>query len=169
MASIEADFAGVLWKKSEKGLKKDWKQRYFELSFDHLYYYKNKGDDLPINYILLQDAELVLVMSDDEPAAPGSVGPGRGSGLPPQSFPFHLLMSGGRTYRLRAETAADRAKWVDLLEAGIDEHHVMAPRDEQPKNAAGEEDDTRVSKALNKVSTIGVRMASRPRSRRQSC
>ena len=60
-------------------------------------------------------------------------------------------------YRLRTETAAERAKWVDLLEAAIDEHHVgLAPREERMKAAMEGSKDTNVDKALDRVAAVGT-------------
>lgn len=100
---------GVVYKLRTTGLKA-WQKRWFRFQAgdDHIAYYKTPKDEQPHNTLDLREVLSVLKTDVMPKKAPAGTG-------------FTLHTTTGRTYYLRAPTAADTTKWVDALKPVVDE------------------------------------------------
>ena len=90
------------------GMAVRWKRRWFALEGDRLYYYVSESAREPINYVDLNQVHAI-------PAAK----PGKSGKPVSEKLSFELSTLAGRVYKLRAETPADRTRWIAAINSAL--------------------------------------------------
>ncbi|KAL6045721.1 Cytohesin-1 [Balamuthia mandrillaris] len=106
---------GHLLKKGDKGLVKAWKRRWFVLSGDRLFYFKTEQDGTPINYIAVQNVNLLQVTEPFDSATKRN---------PRAAF---QLEAPGRVYYLLAESEEEQVSWTQVLLRWIEMRPFFGP------------------------------------------
>jgi hypothetical protein len=121
-------YRGTLYKKSNSGLVRSWKKRWFVLSRDTLAWFRNQNDSVAQGAVRLHDVSSVA-----EPLSPPDLAARRGAAECYFEIAAHAAVGpsgterfiGGRRYQLLAEAADQRLMWTKILRQWLRYHALF--------------------------------------------